>query len=186
MVSKIILVAVIFGQSPSSSAKVKSRVERQAANSTKESRVLPLRVAIGIDKSSYQLSDSVTFNVLLINQSQASVYLFAELDWGESASLSLWVKNATTGKGVTGSFIADAPSPPPSSRDAFIKLQPHHLYGLTLTTTLKELGIQQHGRYTLVVKYHSPVPSAMNFGLPIWSYEDGAVSSDPVTITVSP
>ncbi|SRR6266481_4773191 len=143
-----------------------------------------LQVTLITDRNSYRLGETIKFTVLLANNSPEAIYLFGNLDWGESASLSLWLKDAVSGKDINADFIADAPSPPPASKDAFIKLLPHHVYGVGLNAKLADLNILKGGKYQLVVEYHSPVPLNMGFGLPIWSREKGSVSSIPVTITV--
>jgi hypothetical protein len=144
----------------------------------------PLELTLRTDRDSYKLGDNITVHVLLTNRSKSPIYIYATLDWGESASLSLWLKDAVSGKDVPKEFIADALPPPPDSKDAFVKLLPDHVYGVVLRSKLAELNVQKSGTFELVAEYHSPIRSSMNFGLPIWSREKGAVPSNPVTITV--
>jgi hypothetical protein len=144
----------------------------------------PLEVTLKTDRDSYKLGDEISVQVLLTNRSKSPIYIYAPLDWGESASLSLWLKDTVSGKDVPEEFIADALPSPPDSRDAFVKLLPNHLYGVVITTRLAELNVQKSGAYELVAEYHSPIPASTNFGLPIWSREKGAVPSNRVTITV--
>lgn len=143
----------------------------------------PLEMNLKTDRASYNLRDEIAIQVLLTNRSKSPLYIYASLDWGESASLSLWLKDAS-GKDVSQEFIADALPPPPSSKDAFVKLLPDHVYGVVLRSKLAELNVQKSGRYELIAEYHSPIPASMSFGLPIWSREKGAISSNQVTITV--
>ncbi len=166
-------VGTCSGQSSASGAKVGSM--------THES---PFEVALKTDRNSYKLGDNITVQVLLTNKSKSPLYIYATLDWGESASLSLWLKDAVSGKDVPEEFIADALPPPPGSKDAFVKLLPDHVYGVVLRSKLAQLNVQKSGTYELVAEYHSPIPASMNFGLPIWSREKGAVPSNRVTITV--
>jgi hypothetical protein len=144
----------------------------------------PLEVILRTDQDSYKLGDEISVQVLLINRSQSPLYIYAQLDWGESASLSLWLKDAVSGKYVPEEFIADALPPPPGSKDEFVKLLPNHVYGVVLTLKLVELNVKKRGKYELLAEYHSPIPSSMNFGLPIWSREKGTVPSNRVTIAV--
>jgi hypothetical protein len=143
-----------------------------------------LGVTIRTDKSSYNRADGITFEVLLTNSSSVPIYLYSFLARGESASLSLWAKDAVSGKDIPQVVIADSITPPPTSKDEFIRLLPHHVYGVLIRTSLANLNVQRKGTYEFVVEYHSPVPSNWSFGLPIWSKEMGAVSSNRVTITV--
>jgi len=167
-------VGPISGQSPASSAKVVGMAHEAS----------PLELTLRTDKDSYKLVDNITVQVLLTNRSKSPMYIYATLDWGESASLSLWLKDVASGKDVPEEFIADALPPPPGSKDAFVKLLPDHVYGVVLSSKLAQLNVQKSGTYELVAEYHSPIPSSMNFGLPIWSREKGAVPSNRVTITV--
>lgn len=162
------------GQSPAGSAKVGDMAHEGS----------PLEVTLKTDRAFYKLGDEITVQVLLTNKSKFPLYIYASLDWGESASLSLWLKDAVSGKDVPQEFIADALPPPPGSKDAFVKLLPDHVYGVVLRSKLAELNVQKSGTYELVTKYHSPIPATMNFGLPIWSREKGAITSNRVTITV--
>jgi hypothetical protein len=167
-------VSTTSGQFSASGAKVGSMTHEGS----------PLEVTLKTDRDSYKLGDEISVQVLLTNTSKSPLYIYAALDWGESASLSLWLKDAASGKDVPEQFIADALPPPPGSKDAFVKLLPDHIYGVVLKSKLAQLNVQKSGTYELVAEYHSPIPSSMNFGLPIWSREKGAVPSNRVTITV--
>jgi hypothetical protein len=150
---------------------------------TPDSRSL-LEVTLTTDRNSYTLKDVIIVQVLLTNLSKSPLYIRAPLDWGESASLSLWVKDAISGKEVVQDIIADALTPPPRSKDDFVKVLPDHIYGLVDRLPLADLSVRRSGRYKLVVEYHSPNHASMAFGLPIWSREMGRISSNEVTITV--
>lgn len=175
----VALATLLAGTGSGQSKTASARVEGMPHENTS------LVVTLSTDKSSYKLGDKVAVEVLLTNTSKGPLYLYAALDWGESASLSLWVKDAVSGKDVPEEFIADALPPPPVSKDVFVKLLPDHVYGVVLTSNLADLNIRKTGSYELVAEYHSPIPSSMGFGLPIWSRESGTISSNRVTITVT-
>jgi hypothetical protein len=145
----------------------------------------PLKVTLKTDRDSYKLKDEVTVQVLLTNKSNSPLYIYAPLEWGESASISIWLKDALSGKDVPENFIPDALTPPPGSKEDFVKLLPDHVLGVVFTSTLKDFNLRKKGTYEITAEYHSPIPASMNFGLPIWSREKGAVPSNRVTITVS-
>jgi hypothetical protein len=173
-IAAFLLGATTLAQSQASGAKVAVMgLERS-----------PLELTLKTDKSSYKLGDEITVQVLLTNRSKSPLYIYAPLDWGESASLSLWLKDAVSGKDVPEEFIADALPPPPTSKEAFVKLLPNHVFGVVLTSRLAQLNVQKTGSYELTAEYHSPIPASMNFGLSIWSREQGALASNRVTITV--
>jgi hypothetical protein len=144
----------------------------------------PLKVRLEADRHSYRVGDKITVEVLLENTSRTPLYLYAELDWGMSGSLSLFARDAVTGKGLPTSIIGTALPPPPSSKDQFIKLSPGYVYGVGLTCSLKELGVEKEGTYNLLAWYHSPVPMRYGLGLPIFSGEMGSVPANHVAITV--
>jgi hypothetical protein len=52
-----------------------------------------------------------------------------------------------------------------------VKLPPDHVFGVVLRSKLAQLNVQKSGTYKLLAEYHSPIPSNLNFGLPIWSRE---------------
>jgi|SRR5882724_4608731 len=165
-------------------AEIEGVALTRKASLGQEQNALPLEVRLKTDRRAFKLKEKITIEVLLINRSKAPLYLYGALDWGESASLSIWLKDSVSGKDIPQEFIPDALSPPPTSKEAFIKILPNHVYGVVFTCPLAELNVRRRGTYELVAEYHSPVPSSMSFGLPIWSREDGPVVSDRVTITV--
>ena len=169
-----ILSGIAVGQPHNNGAKFGNRVHE----------VSPLELTLKTDKDFYELGDEIIVQTLVVNRSKAPIYIYASLDWGESASLSLWLKDAVSGQDMPAEFIADALPPPPSSKDAFVKLLPDHVYGVLLKVKLAELNVKRNGTYELVAEYHSPIPRSMSFGLPIWSKENGAVSSNKVKIQI--
>lgn len=148
-----------------------------------EPEKVPLAVTLKADKNTYKLRDKINLQVLLRNTSQSTIYIYALLDWGESASVSLWAKDASSGGDLPEHFWGSPPSPP-AVKDSFIRLNPNYIYGALYREDLKTLGIERPGRYELVAYYHSPVSAEMSFGLPIISREDGKARSNGVTITV--
>jgi hypothetical protein len=149
-----------------------------------ETRSSALEVTLSTDRNSYKLGDQLNVRVLLENVSSSPFYIFRTLDSGESASVSLWLKDAATGKDVPAMIVADESPPPPSSKDAFLELLPRHVHEVALTTTFANLNVRKSGAYKLIASYHSPIPKTMNFGLPIRGPEDGIVWSNEVTLRV--
>jgi len=162
------------GQSPASSARA-GGVPHEGC---------PLEVTLKTDRNSYKSGDGITVQVLLTNRSKSPLYIYGLLDWGESASLSIWLRDVASGKDLPQRLWGAPPSPPPASREGFVRLDPGYVYGEVFREKLADLGVQKKGEYEIVAEYHSPIPSSMNFGLPIWSREKGAVPSNRVTIKV--
>lgn len=144
----------------------------------------PLRVQLRSDKKVCSITGEATIEVTLTNITSSPIYLYAELEWGESASLSLWIRNLDSGKEVQQVVIPDALTPPASRAD-FIKLLPGHTYGVTLTASMESLGIQRMGDYELQVQYHSPVLAREAGKVQgVWAKENGTLTSNPVKIRV--
>jgi len=147
--------------------------------------VPPTSVTLTIDGSTYKLGGTIIIRVSLTNDSEQPVYIYSPLDWGESASVSIWIKDKRSGAQIPETFISDTVSPPPGSKDSFIKLLPHHIYGVEFKSKLAELGLRKKGVYELIAEYHSPVPANSSFGLPILTREQGSHRSNEVTIEVT-
>jgi hypothetical protein len=143
-----------------------------------------LGVELRTDKTSYKLKDVVSFEILLTNKSRAPIYLYSDLEWGESASVSIWLKDAASGKDVGYVVIPDAVTPPPTSKEDFVKVLPDHVYGLVIASSVHDLNVRKKGAYQVVAYYHSPIPQSYSFDLPIWSHEDGMLRSNTVRVTI--
>ena len=122
---RFLTIAVLLGGAvlaQSQNKTTKSEAKRDETASSRQQHGRPrLDVELRTDKSSYKLADVITFEVLLTNRSRVPIYLYSDLDWGESASLSIWLKDAASGKDVPELFIHDALTPPPTSKDDFVK-----------------------------------------------------------------
>ena len=185
----VLVIGITFGQAarrvPGASVMIADGSAISQSQATGVSVTSPLEVSLRTDRDTYKLGDEIKIEVLLTNKSRAPLYLYAGLDWGDSASISLWLKDMATGREVPQEFIHDAVTPPPTSKEAFVRLLSNHVYGIVLRSSLATLNIQKNGTYEVVGEYHSPIPASMNFGLPIWSREKGIVPSNRVTIKVT-
>jgi hypothetical protein len=144
----------------------------------------PLRVTLVFDRPTYALKGEAILDVLLTNTSDRPIFVYSNLGWGGSASLSIWFKDTATGKDVAEEVIHDSMTPPPTSKDDFVKILPRHIYGRSIRSSIAQLNIRKSGTYEVVAEYHSPVPRSCSFGLPIWGREDGTVVSNRVTIKI--
>jgi hypothetical protein len=171
-------------QSSATDAKPMSSADSNVGTPGHTQEESPLKVTLGADRHSYRVGDEISGEILLKNTSKAPLYLYAEFDWGMSGSLSLFAREAVTGKDLPSSLIGTALPPPPSSKDQFMKLSPGYIYGVEFTCSLKELGVEKIGTYDLLAWYHSPIPMRYGLGLPIFSREMGSVPANIVTITV--
>jgi hypothetical protein len=143
-----------------------------------------LAVWLTTDKEIYGFADETRIHLCLKNITMAPEYIYGTIDWGETASLSIWVRDADSQRDVAASFIADAPTPPPMSVSAFSQIPAVQCYSVDLAVALSELNVTHTGRYEVVVSYHSPIPRSMSFGLPIVSRENGEFQSNRISIAV--
>ncbi|MGH7241282.1 MAG: hypothetical protein ACREGB_03235 [Candidatus Saccharimonadales bacterium] len=170
------------GALPASYSDTSASEARHTGNSVVQG---PLELTLSTNKSHYGLSDSIQFQVFLVNRSRSPIYLYRLLCcWGALSSVSLLVKNVATGDTINGKFVTEELPPPPSSKADFIRLDPGYLYGSRATIKVSNLNIQKSGTYDFLVRYHSPIPASMNFGLPIWNSEMGVISSNSVAISI--
>jgi len=149
-----------------------------------KSEVLPLDVVVKTDKSIYKIGSTVDFQISLINRSNRPIFVYADMEEGESASYSIWLKDVNSGEDVDAVFLADSLTPQPHSKDDFIEIPPNYFYGVIFSTSLARLSINKPGTYRVEVYYHSPISGNMSFGLPIWSRESGIITSSPIQIRV--
>ena len=179
-----LLLCGAMGQSSAGSGKLVSVADAKVGPPSRTQEESPLKVTLEADRHSYRVGDQMSGEILLENTSRTPLYLYAELDWGMSGSLSLFARDAVTGNDLPSSLIGTALPPPPSSKDQFIKLSPGYVYGAVVACSLKELGVEKKGTYDLLAWYHSPVPMRYGLGLPIFGREMGSVAANYVTITV--
>jgi len=157
---------------------------QEAKHLSRYSEVLELSVST--DKTTYKPTDRLKLQVLLTNTSNGTVYVYAILSWGYSASLTLHISDSS-GKGVQMKRFDDSitPPPPPDDKNAFVRLYPQHFLGTYYNSSIDELNLSKPGEYTLLVEYHSPI-SATNVQLsPFWGRENGVIGSKPIHIKVT-
>jgi hypothetical protein len=106
------------------------------------------------------------------------------MEWGERSSVSIWLKDSS-GRDLGLGFIPDERDPPPSSKDAFLRLPPEHVFGHTFRITFASLGARGPGSYEVHAYYHSPISREFAFGLPAWTREMGILSSNKVWFTLA-
>jgi hypothetical protein len=135
-----------------------------------------LKIKMG--KQIYNRNGLAKIEISLINKSKNIIYFYYPLDQGESASISFWLKDVNTGKNALNEFIADAMPPPPVSRKEFFKLNPGDARSVMMSFNLSQVLLKKGATYDLVAEYHSPISKRQSFGLPIWSRENGVISSN--------
>jgi hypothetical protein len=144
-----------------------------------------LEISVYADKAVYRLNDRLKLQTQLTNTSKKSLYVFAYLSWGYSASLTLHVSDSS-GRGVQGKFFDDSitPPPPPGQGYDLVRLYPQHFLGTYYYSSIDELNLSKPGEYTLFVEYHSPISARDAHISPFWGKEDGKIRSNPVRIQV--
>ena len=147
-----------------------------------------LEVSLVADKHTYKPGDRIKLEVLLVNNNPVKdIFVYGTLQFGYRASLTLFRRDAK-GKEVPTRFIDDVWELPPKSNDvsAFVKLLPFHFLGTTYKSSIHFLNMEQSGKYTMWVEYHSPISTANVEVSPFWGKESGTIKSSVVEIEVLP
>ena len=144
-----------------------------------------MTVTLKLDKEFYEFNDDAEAQIILKNISKKDIYIYSKIEWGEGSSISLWVKDFSTKENIEEIFIADEQSIPPQSKSDFTKISSSKNIISKFKFSLRDFKVQPGKKYEIIAEYHSPVPAAMSFGLPIWSSEMGSVSSTPLVIKIN-
>jgi hypothetical protein len=151
---------------------------------TGEQNVSGLTLSLALDKRRYKRGDEVRLQVMLINPTSRSVYVFRTLEWGPSASLSLRLRNAA-GKEIEPEFFPDAQTyESPADKSAFLKLGPDHFLGAYFPASIKFLNFTRPGKYAISAEYDSPFSAAEVELKPFFGKENGIIRSNVVWIEV--
>ena len=145
-----------------------------------------LELSLVADKRRYKRSDEITFDVKLINTNGVKdIFVYGTLEFGSRASFTLFLHDEK-GKDVPSRFFPDAWELPPDRNDtsAFVKLLPDHFLGTFSRSSIRKLGIQKPGKYSIWAEYHCPISVANVDVSPFWGKESGTIKSNVVSIEV--
>lgn len=149
-------------------------------------KVVGLRMSLTANKLRFKRTDAIQLQATLVNPDfNQDIFVYGSLEWGYSASLTLFVHDAS-GRRVKSRFYDDALTPPLKSGDnsIFVKLQPQHLLGTYYSSTIKELNIEKPGIYNIYTEYHSPIKTSEVDVQPFFGKENGILRSNVVQIRV--
>jgi len=142
----------------------------------------PLRVSLACSANKVTMSDAVTLSVKIENTSEAPVWIFGDLRWGEGGGLILHV----------GPWADDGPLPlvidhfrfdeSDVTSDALVRLSPSIFVGKERTIDVRDL-VRHPGQYRIWVEYRSPI-SAKAFHRLFWAKERGSVVSQAIILRV--
>lgn len=142
-----------------------------------------LEVQLFTEQHIYKRSEKLNLKVMVINNSDQDIFIYGNLEWGYSASLTLCLRDAR-GKDIQPKFISDAITYPPDDKSQFVKLLPFHFLGTYYVSSIEDLNIQRPGRYFIFVEYHSPIPSVKADVSPFYGREKGVIRSRQIWIEV--
>ena len=127
--------------------------------------------------------DPNTVTIKLVNISKGALYILDQLGLDQSNVLGIHVKNIGTGENYDAWLSSDPAPPPPTSKEAFLRLLP----GESCEVDVKlDQQLSKSGKYELRALYESPIDShsPLAFGLPMWGHEKGIIASTPIEVTV--
>lgn len=143
-----------------------------------------LELTLVSQKATYKRGDQFKLQVMLRNVTETDAYVFGTLEWGYSASLMFYIRNAA-GKEIEPILVPDSPpSAIPDDRSAFVKLRPDHFLGTSYFAPLKLMNLTKPGRYSIVVEYNSPISKADVDITPFFGKENGPIRSNVIYFDV--
>lgn len=149
-----------------------------------EQKVSGLELSLVSQKRRYKRNDQFKLEVMLRNSSERDVYVFGTLDWGYSASLMFYIRDAS-GKEIQPQLSPDSQTyASPDDKNAFVRLGPDHFLGTTYFAPLKFMNLTRPGRYAIFVEYTSPFSTAEVELKPFLGKENGPIKSNVVWIEV--
>ena len=171
MVLNFIIISLL-GNTIGATTRCREDIMAAAQHQTKKA----LELSVTLDRTAYNLRDAARLTISLKNVSQEPVAFFSDIGWGESSSLSKYVKE-TNGRSVHSDFLSDARDHPPFSETDFTTLKPGEEFILKSWLDMETEGITSPGEYIVVVNYHTPVTREFApRGLKVWVTEDGTLA----------
>ena len=143
-----------------------------------------LELSLVSQKRRYKRNDQFELQVMLVNPTGRPIYVFGTLDWGYSASLMFYIRDAS-GREIEPKLSPDSQTyASADDKSAFVKLGPDHFLGTTYFAPLKFMNLTRPGRYSVFVEYTSPFSTAEVELKPFLGKESGPIKSNTVWIEV--
>ncbi|MFT3789481.1 MAG: hypothetical protein QM741_00055 [Rudaea sp.] len=142
-----------------------------------------LTMTISTRKSEYGLFDQIQIDVEITNHTDKDLYLFDISEY----DISFWLKNSSTKKWIAKDKISEPFVPQSPDIRNFVRVKPQSKLTKTFTQKLADLGADRGENYELIAKYHSPFRRSVGeqLGIPIFSSEDGTISSECLAVRVT-
>jgi hypothetical protein len=100
-----------------------------------------LQISLVAPNSRYKRNERIKLHVMLTNVSYKDLYVLGSLEWGESASLLLHVRDAS-GKDIEPRAFPDSQIfVDTDDASSFLKFRPNHFLGTSLVSDVKFLNI---------------------------------------------
>jgi len=144
-----------------------------------------LNLSVKLNRDTYRLADTPRVTICLKNVGSSPLVLYKEMLWGMSSSLFLWVDDAR-GRTLDKSVLADYKDRPPFAKEDFITLEPGQSFEVKTPLDFEGEGLSRPGRYTVTVRYRSPV--SLDFapkGMNVFVEENGRLLSKPAAFEVT-
>ncbi len=145
-----------------------------------------LKVLLSSDRTEYAITDRVTFEAKLVNESSEPITLWGKLMWGYAGGFVLRIYEEG-GSEVHPSAYDDDILIPSMLRDPanFVRLNPNHLLGVLRADRASDL-FGKPGAFKVRLQYRSPVPLKYRNQADFWSTERGVIDSEFIHVRIRP
>jgi len=144
-----------------------------------------LVVELSVPRQTFALGDDISITAKVCNWGSEPLSIYRHLLWGYRGGLILEINDASGHKVEPEQLDEDSVIPSTlSDPKSFLEILPDYEWGVVRRDKIRNL-FGKPGRYTVRLKYLSPVPKKYfaGGGEP-WATEDGPVLSDPITVGV--
>jgi hypothetical protein len=155
-----------------------------AMSFTAQKREASLTVGVATDHQAYALGDRIRIVARLRNVGSEPLWIYKELLWGLRGGLVLEVSDAS-GRKVEPEELDEDSVVPTTLTDAssFLEVPPGYEWGVVREDKIANL-FKKPGRYSLRVRYRSPVQKDYFKSKHSWATENGTIESTPINVEV--
>jgi hypothetical protein len=145
-----------------------------------------LQLSVELRDTTVRLNGDTQIIVRLKNVGDKPIAIYKHLAWADADSLSLFIE-VVQGKLKERDFVSEFFIAPPFPKEDFVTIQPGKFIERTRSISMRELEIEEHGEYRMIIRYLSPIPEDFApAGLELWAREYGPLQTKPIDLKVTP